>query len=284
MKDVGLDPDLIDRVLRSIRIVDTVHVDHAAHHGSSDLEIGRDGSFRVGTAVGHGRLRGGPARCRSRRTSPPRSPRGTRLTDRRQLRRAPTSRLANRPQPPANGARSSPGSPPHPMEAVSTAPNVTSSPRKPAKARREHSTPRHASDSTRANVQYATPSANSLSKPPATRYPPTRLGSTTSPKRSASWNEKHDDLGSSGVIDTPPASASIGSNVSSSPQPARPPTHKTLLTATNERSPNSSRASPRSRRLSARSMTTCSNASMPSSDSSGPTNLSANGFARTYRN
>ncbi len=56
MKDVGLDPDLIDRVLRSIRIVDTVYVDHAAYHGSSGLEIGRDGSFRVGTAVGHGRL------------------------------------------------------------------------------------------------------------------------------------------------------------------------------------------------------------------------------------
>lgn len=56
MNDVGLDPDLIDRVLRSIRIVETVRGDHTVHDGSSDLEIGRDGSFRVGAAVGHGRM------------------------------------------------------------------------------------------------------------------------------------------------------------------------------------------------------------------------------------
>lgn len=56
MTDVGLDADLIDRVLRSIRIVETVSGDHNADEGSCDLEIGRDGSFRVGAAIGQGRL------------------------------------------------------------------------------------------------------------------------------------------------------------------------------------------------------------------------------------
>ena len=57
----GLDEDLIDRVLRSIRVVDTVRGDHVAGvhatgDGSFHLEIGRDGSFRVGAAVGRGRV------------------------------------------------------------------------------------------------------------------------------------------------------------------------------------------------------------------------------------
>ncbi len=54
--DVGLGVDLIDRVLRSIRIVEAVSGDHTAFEESCDLEIGRDGSFRVGAAVGHGRV------------------------------------------------------------------------------------------------------------------------------------------------------------------------------------------------------------------------------------
>lgn len=56
MADVGLEVDLIDRVLRSIRIVDTITDKGTAAEGSTDLEIGRDGSFRVGAAVGHGRV------------------------------------------------------------------------------------------------------------------------------------------------------------------------------------------------------------------------------------
>lgn len=54
--DAGLDAELIDRVLRSIRVVETVSGDDTAADGSCDLEIGRDGSFRVGAAVGQGRI------------------------------------------------------------------------------------------------------------------------------------------------------------------------------------------------------------------------------------
>lgn len=54
--DVGLDADLIDRILRSIRIVETASTDHTAAEEQCDLEIGLDGSFRVGTAVGQGRI------------------------------------------------------------------------------------------------------------------------------------------------------------------------------------------------------------------------------------
>ena len=58
LTDVGLDADLVDRVLRSIRIVDTVN-DDTQTDVSGDVEIGRDGTFRLGAGIGRGRV--GPA-------------------------------------------------------------------------------------------------------------------------------------------------------------------------------------------------------------------------------
>lgn len=55
---VGLDVDLVDRVLRSIRVVDTVNGE-ATTGVAGTVEIGRDGTFRVGAAIGRGRV--GPA-------------------------------------------------------------------------------------------------------------------------------------------------------------------------------------------------------------------------------
>jgi uncharacterized protein (TIGR02680 family) len=52
----GLDPDLVDRVLRSISVVDTVD-DDATTGVAGTVEIGRDGTFRVGVAIGRGRVR-----------------------------------------------------------------------------------------------------------------------------------------------------------------------------------------------------------------------------------